>query len=231
VAGDSAPASGACARILLGPVGRLRLARALRGCFRGRRYGIRRQLRVVRSECKHGAADFPCAELAGLFRATPDVALDQSLSAAVKVWVRLLLFVLLLGAIAAVTFYVCNHFFLHQSVAGPVNYHYWIHSELGLSAKQESALEPIEAKFAGRRDELFASIREANRELAEALLADKSDSERVKGAVQKIHRAQGELQQAVLEHVFDMRSVITPEQYDRLIELTAHALRDAPELR
>ena len=148
-----------------------------------------------------------------------------------KVWVRLLLFVLLLGAIAAVTFYVCNHFFLHQSVAGLVNYHYWIHSELGLSAKQESDLEPIEAKFAGRRDELFASIREANRELAESLLADKGDSERVRDAVQKIHRAQGELQQAVLEHVFDMRPALTPEQYDRLIQLTAHALRDAPELR
>jgi Spy/CpxP family protein refolding chaperone len=148
----------------------------------------------------------------------------------VKVWVRLLLFVLLLGAIAAVTFYVCNHF-LHQSVAGPVNYHYWIHSELGLSAKQETDLEPIEAKFARRRDELFASIREANRELAQALLADKSDSGRVKDAVQKIHRAQGELQQAVLEHVFDMRPVLTPEQYNRLIQLTAQALRDAPELR
>ena len=75
------------------------------------------------------------------------------------------------------------------------------------------------------------SIREANRELAEALLTDKSDSERAKGAVQRIHRAQGELQQAVLEHVFAMRPVLTPEQYDRLIQLTAHALSDTPELR
>jgi nickel and cobalt resistance protein CnrR len=148
----------------------------------------------------------------------------------VKVWARRLLFVLLLGVVAAVTFYVCDHF-LRQSVAGPVNYHYWIHRELGLSAKQESDLEPIEAKFARRKDELVASIREANRELAEALLADKGDSERVKDAVQKIHRAQGELQQAVLEHVFDMRSVLTPQQYDQLIQLTAHALRDAPEPR
>ena len=49
--------------------------------------------------------------------------------------------------------------------------------------------------------------------------------------MQKIHHAQGELQQAVLEHVFDMRSVLTLKQYDQLIQLTAHALRDAPELR
>jgi hypothetical protein len=53
----------------------------------------------------------------------------------------------------------------------------------------------------------------------------------VKAAVQKIHHAQGELQQAVLDHVFDMRPVLTQEQYDRLIQLTATALRDAPELR
>jgi hypothetical protein len=34
-----------------------------------------------------------------------------------------------------------------------------------------------------RRDALFASIREANRELAESLLADKGDSERVRDVV------------------------------------------------
>jgi nickel and cobalt resistance protein CnrR len=208
----------------------LRLARAFRGSFRGRRYGIRRWPSMVGSECERGVPHFPCTELAGLFRTAADFALDHTLSAAVKVRVRLLLFVLLLGAVASVTFYICNHF-LHKSAAGPVNYHYWIHSELGLSAKQESDLEPIEAKFAQRREELVASIRGANRELAEALLSDKSDSERVKDAVRKIHRAQGELQQAVLDHVFDMRPVLTPEQYDRLIQLTAHALHDAPELR
>ena len=47
----------------------------------------------------------------------------------------------------------------------------------------------------------------------------------------RIERQTGELQQAVLEHVFAMRPVLTPEQYDRLIQLTAHALGDAPELR
>lgn len=143
---------------------------------------------------------------------------------------RLLLFVALVAAVAACAFLFSNHF-LRRPAAGPVNYHYWIHSQLSLSAKQESELEPIEAKFARRRDELVASIREANRELADALLADKRDSERVEAAVQKIHRAQGELQQAVLDHVFDMRPVLTPKQYDRLIQLTAHALREAPELR
>ncbi len=77
----------------------------------------------------------------------------------------------------------------------------------------------------------MAQIREANRELAEAIVSDRSDSERVKAAVDKIHRAQGQLQNAVLEHVFDMRPVLTPEQYDRLVRMTADALRDAPALQ
>ena len=156
--------------------------------------------------------------------------LAQCLPEAVKAWVRLLLFVLLPAAVAAVTFYVCNHF-LHQSTAGTVNYHHWIHSELGLSVQQKSDLDAIEAKFARRRDELVASIREANRELAEALLADKSDSDRVKGTVQKIHCVHGELQQTVLEQVFDMRAVLTPKQYDLVIELTAQAVREAQKSR
>jgi nickel and cobalt resistance protein CnrR len=150
--------------------------------------------------------------------------------AAVKIWTRLLLFAALLAAAASIAFVACNRF-LHRSAAGAVDYHYWIHSQLGLSPKQEADLEPIEEKFARRRDDLVASIRGANKELASALLEDKGDSERVRDAVQKIHRAQGELQQAVLDHVFDMRRVLTPEQYDRLVELTASALRDAPELR
>ena len=60
---------------------------------------------------------------------------------------RLLLFVALFAAVAACAFFFSNHF-LRRPAAGPVNYHYWIHSQLSLSAKQESELEPIEAKFA-----------------------------------------------------------------------------------
>ena len=132
---------------------------------------------------------------------------------------------MLFAAISLCAFYFSSYF-LRRSPAGTVNYHYWIHSQLGLSTQQLTELEPIEAKFARRRDELVASIRIANEELAAALLSDKDASERVQAAVQKIHRAQGELQQAVLDHVFEMRAVLTPEQYDRLISLTADALRE-----
>ena len=140
--------------------------------------------------------------------------------------VRLLLFAALLTAVAVGTFYFCH--VLRSSVAGPADSHYWIHSQLNITAEQHKRLGPLEEKFSRRRDELANSIRQAERELASAILADKSDSERVKAAVQKIHLAQGDLQETVLEHVFEMRPILTPEQYTRLIELTAQALRDDP---
>jgi len=149
----------------------------------------------------------------------------------VKHSIRLSLFVLLIAAAAAIACYSVIRLFPRPVSMQTVDYHYWVHGKLGLTPAEEKALEPIEEKFANRRRQLMAQIREANRELAEAIISDRSDSERVKAAVDKIHRAQGQLQNAVLEHVFDMRPVLTPEQYDRLVRMTADALRDAPALQ
>lgn len=148
-----------------------------------------------------------------------------------KHWIRVFFFVLLVSFISAGACYLAGQFFGRQKDAGPVDYHYWIHAKLGLTLAQEKSLEPIEETFADRRMELMGQIREGNRELAEAIISDRSDSERVKTAVGKIHLAQGELQNAVLEHVFAMRPVLSAEQYHRLVQMTADALRDAPALK
>ena len=148
-----------------------------------------------------------------------------------KHWIRLSLFILLIAGAAGIACYFAGRFVSRQEPARAVDYHYWIHSKLGLTAAQEKSLEPIEDKFAGRRKELMSLIREGNRELAEAITSDQSNSERVKAAVDKIHRAQGELQDAVLEHVFAMRPVLNAKQYDLLVRMTADALRDAPALQ
>jgi len=109
--------------------------------------------------------------------------------------------------------------------------HRRIHRQLGLSAAQEQALEPLEARFERRKAELSQAIREANGELARAIAEDKGDSPRVKAAVAKIHEALGQLQVATLEHVFDMKAALTPAQYDRLLDLTAHALSETDDGR
>ena len=90
-----------------------------------------------------------------------------------KTWTRLSLFVVLLALVGAAAFYVCDRF-VRPPAQGPVDYHYWLHRQLNITAGQDEKLEPIEEKFAARRDELVAIIREANRELADALVTDKA---------------------------------------------------------
>lgn len=104
------------------------------------------------------------------------------------------------------------------------NAHDWIHTQLGLTAEQERALEPIEKRYRDKRSDLEHRLALDNRELAEAILADGRDSVRVHAAIEKIHRDMGELQKVTIGHVFEMQAILSPGQYDKLLNLTANAL-------
>ncbi len=109
--------------------------------------------------------------------------------------------------------------------------HAWIHAQLGLTAEQEQALAPIEERFDRQRRDAMESIRLANMELAEAILAEGKASPRVEAAMEKIHQAQGNLQQATLRHVFEMKPVLSAAQYQKLLNLTANALYEVDHAR
>ena len=117
----------------------------------------------------------------------------------------------------------------HQS--SHADAHHWIHTQLTLTAEQEKQLLPIEQRYDEQRRHFGELIRVANAELAQALLADEGDSPRVKAAIAKIHDAQGQLQDATLRHVFEMKPVLTPEQYSKLLNLTANALSQTDHAR
>ena len=73
-----------------------------------------------------------------------------------------------------------------------------------------------------------ASVTPSSPELAAAMLEDKAFSERVAAAVERIHHAQGELQKLTIEHIFDMQTVLTPQQAEKLNKLAADALIQNP---
>ncbi|MCF6312846.1 MAG: periplasmic heavy metal sensor [Verrucomicrobiales bacterium] len=102
--------------------------------------------------------------------------------------------------------------------------HEQFHQALGLSAKQEKALLPLEAKSNEREMKLRDDLNAANAELAEVLIAERSYSPKVERSVEKIHKAMAELQKATLEHLFEMEKVLTPEQYDQLLKLAGESL-------
>lgn len=102
--------------------------------------------------------------------------------------------------------------------------HEWLHRELKLTAEQERALEPIEVKFGARERELAAALLEANRSLARVMGEEKAYSARVAAAVEIVHQRMGDFQKASIEHVFEMRTVLSPEQGDKLLALAQKIL-------
>ena len=116
---------------------------------------------------------------------------------------------------------------LKVSSRGPrehVAAHDWLHRELKLTAEQERALEPIEAKFSVKERELAAALLEANRSLARIMGEEKNSTPRVAAAVEVVHQRMGDLQKASIEHVFEMRTVLSPEQGDKLLALAQKIL-------
>ncbi|MDE1171752.1 MAG: periplasmic heavy metal sensor [Verrucomicrobium sp.] len=118
--------------------------------------------------------------------------------------------------------------YLKHRQAAPEFSHAWIHHQLAITPDQDRKLGPIEAAFTEKRRHYAELIRLANLELAQAVADDQADSPRVQVAVEKIHDAMGGLQNATLDHVFEMKAVLTPEQYDKLIRLTSEGLRRQP---
>jgi Spy/CpxP family protein refolding chaperone len=142
-----------------------------------------------------------------------------------------LLALLVVAAVAALSCWVTGRLLApraQQPSGSAVEGHHSVHRELRLTSGQDRALDVVEEKYARRRRELTATIRAANHELAQAVLEDRAYSPRVTAAVDKIHQAQGELQKATMEHVFEMRQALSAGQYERLLQLTAQALDATP---
>lgn len=110
----------------------------------------------------------------------------------------------------------------------PEDAHAWVHRQLDITPAQEQAIEAVEHRFTLRKRDLMERIRLGNMELGQAMLEAKAQSPQVAAAVRSIHAAQAELQQATIDHVFEMRSELRPDQYDKLLNLTANALFGTP---
>lgn len=104
--------------------------------------------------------------------------------------------------------------------------HEVLHSELDLTTAQDQQIEALERDFATRRRALELEMRAANAELAQAMREEHAYGPRVTAAVERFHRAMGELQSETMAHVFAMRGVLTPEQCVEFDALVASALTD-----
>ena len=141
--------------------------------------------------------------------------------------VRALILLVLVAAIAGAACWFTAWYLNRPGHSEKGEAHAWVHTQLGITAEQDRALAPIEQRYAEARKHYGELLRIANAELGKAILEDRSDSARVKAAVAQIHQAQGGLQNATLQHIFEMKSVLTTQQYEKLLQSTAEALTTA----
>jgi Spy/CpxP family protein refolding chaperone len=141
---------------------------------------------------------------------------------------KFLLLLTLVALVAAASGWMTSRILRSNGHSG--DFHHWLHAQLELTAEQDKALDPEEARFAAQRQRLIEAIRQDNADLALAMSQDREFSPRVQAAVEKIHHAQSALEQATLEHIFAMKPILSSAQFDKLLKLTSDALNSPSPL-
>ena len=100
--------------------------------------------------------------------------------------------------------------------------------DLKLTTTQTKEIEAIEHKYYDKRSSLRMQVADANRNLADALMADMAFGREAQQASNQLEQGLGELQRATILYVLEVRDVLSPEQqmvYDRKVRevLTATA--------
>jgi Spy/CpxP family protein refolding chaperone len=103
-----------------------------------------------------------------------------------------------------------------------------VRRDIKLTTDQSKDIQAIEDKYYDRRSQLRQQVAGANRELADALMADMAFGREAQQASNHVEEGLGELQRATILYVLEVRDVLTPEQqiiYDRKVRevLTATA--------
>jgi nickel and cobalt resistance protein CnrR len=103
-----------------------------------------------------------------------------------------------------------------------------VRRDIALTPDQTKVIQAIEDKYYSRRSELRTQVAGANRELADALMADMAFGREAQQATTHVEQGLGELQRATVLYVLEVRDVLSPEQqmvYDRKVRevLTATA--------
>jgi nickel and cobalt resistance protein CnrR len=102
--------------------------------------------------------------------------------------------------------------------------HAWMHQHLDITPEQHEKLEPLEAEFENLRVKLKDEIRLADVALAQTIREPNVNEAAMNAALDKLSKAQAELQHATLAHFFVMKRYLRPAQATRLLEWTHDSL-------
>ncbi len=132
-----------------------------------------------------------------------------------KLWFGMMLAVL--GA-TVISFGAARWLSLRSSVPASVPTLYdidWLQRELNLSGDQRRQLSAAATGFSDRFDVFCAAHCEARIELGQELAKPAPDIERCRRSVEAMNRAQADAERVTLEHILNVRSVLTKQQAER----------------
>jgi len=141
---------------------------------------------------------------------------------------RRTLLIALVVFVAAIAGVFAGRNLFHETPSAGADLHALLHDGLDLDERQRASLDGLERRFAVRRQAIELELRADNARLADAIEAEHGNGPQVAAAVDRSHRAMGELQKETLLHVFAMRQILRPKQaktFDRAVvkALTADA--------
>jgi predicted metal-dependent HD superfamily phosphohydrolase len=103
-----------------------------------------------------------------------------------------------------------------------------MHQQLDITPAQHTTLDQLETSYEAERVRLRQLIRQLGSDLAIAI-RDAAPDATIIAAQEKLHAAQGQLQQATLRHFIGMKQHLTPAQAIKLAAWTHDSILLQPE--
>jgi len=138
-----------------------------------------------------------------------------------------ILFFFVVIGVAAISALATRHF-TEPPAHTPHSMHEWLHEELNLTEEQSASLTRLEEQFATKEAGVRTAFNDANRHLATVIREEGAFTPRVGAAVEEVHRQMGELQKLSISHLFEMTTVLDPEQNEKLMGYAEKALTGTP---
>ncbi len=104
--------------------------------------------------------------------------------------------------------------------------HVLLYDDLKLQPSQHTRLKDLEHGYMREKAGLEQTLRDENADLARAIQDEHGYGPKVEAAVDQSHHTMGKLQKVTLEHIFAMRTALTPEQAKRYDQVVTKLLVD-----
>lgn len=132
---------------------------------------------------------------------------------------------------------------LNLTILGVLAYHHWFQSapdqphtgferikaEVGLSPAQIDTLEKYRQQFHAELDSLGSLLTEERQALAREIRQAEPDTARMQTILDSIGRLQKRSQWRIIQHLFQLKATMTPEQQERFLDIVLERFVTQPQ--